>query len=919
MVSWLRSFELNWGQLGASATAEAEDLQQAFQGVRTAPNPRSALEAWIKQAEGKPGALFMPGGTFRKGVYQVGKAVPTSKVVTVHHFMAMEESDYEDKIVCLESLRAIANTVAVPIDDVISSLVSEVKASTKTLREKNIPPDEAMLSMRTEDIKKSYRSDKGDNTGTKVNSLTDWPCGVYVPTPLLMMIFNAEGFPARGTTLSDLDDPTDMLEGLVEGMEYLLKTKPDIYKEWKGMATKVAIFLWAVVNDLTQAVPLLNTHCSRSEVLFTLKRNQEVLMTEEEIRTVAMSKEEEATDKKPPANPRLKKRKTTPGVHQQKKYSVQPEVEAAASYDAGPGGGVEETKDEDDGGEIIASNSDEDDPHPSSETNPPSGRGEGKEGAREGTTEARASRTLEFDLPPPPEPANWRRGGFRGERYQQEGGRSSPAYGAEEPAGMQFLREVLLEMASSNREFMAGMVESNRLIAESNRASTMALMEQGAALKELTMASKESIDSKEAKNKATSNWLPADVFLLKALSAEEGWRSAGIPKITRFAESLFEKKNIVKATSLVRETGVKEQWCGGVLKSGLTEFIGAGFATGDIDAGPVSFSVLYCFASSYIETDSTDFRKQQVKDAFGESKGLTDEMITAFEKQQIFVPDNTYKCMEQLEVATAFLRSVCGQDTMAVDGYEEGRLTIKNNKKRFDDWARSDPQFLLKYLLFLDRMFFLFCKDLQEYEHSPDPILDARPSLEGWLVRNVQTGILPFIRMGIRPDFSVPLCLQGKTASKDGLLDIKAPPPAKNKAAAPAAAGKGAAVAGGGGGNHHQGGGGDANPNVPGWHVAMPKGEYVPEWQVPAGKRFGDFFGSRMPENNRVFPRQPHHKTRRPTSICARYQIEGARECRYGADCTMCHIRPKDIPKGIKDKITEDIQALYSSGGAAAK
>ena len=120
----------------------------------------------------------------------------------------------------------------------------------------------------------------------------------------------------------------------------------------------------------------------------------------------------------------------------------------------------------------------------------------------------------------------------------------------------------------------------------------------------------------------------------------------------------------------------------------------------------------------------------------------------------------------------------------------------------------------------------------------------------------------------------------------------------------------------GGGGNHQ--GGGEANQNAPpAWHVSMPKGEYVQEWQVPAGKRFGDFFGSRMPENNRVFPRQPHHKTKRPVSICARYQIEGARECRFGADCTLCHIRPKDIPKGIKDKITEDIQALYSSGGAA--
>jgi hypothetical protein len=628
-------------------------------------------------------------------------------------------------------------------------------------------------------------------------------------------------------------------------------------------------------------------------VIFTLKRSQEVLMTREEISAARLGEgddEDSPDDRKPPAKPRTmsKKRKTS---DQQLPPSVAEiagetggerkgnDAAAAASSGEGPdSGGVEETKEE-----------------VPDESRAP--------------RERRSPRVLDFDLPPPPEPAsNWGRGGYGGGGQYQ--GQSQTG-----EESMQFLRDVLIEMASSNREFMAGMAESNRLTAESNRAATMALMEQGAALKELTMASKESIDSKEAKNKATANWLPADVFLLKALSAEEGWKSAGVPKITRFAESLFEKKNIVKATNLVRETGVKEQWCGGVLKSGLTEFIGAGFATGDIDAGPVSFSVLYCFASSYIETDSTDFRKQQVKDAFGESKGLTDEMITAFEKQQIFVPDDTYKCIEQLEVAAAFLRAVCGKDTLAADGYEEGRIIIRSHKKRFDDWAKSDPQFLLKYLLFLDRIFFSFCKDLQEYEHSPNPVLDAQPTLEGWLARNVQAGILPFIRMGIKPDFSVPRCLQGRTASKEGLLDLKAPQPAKVKAASPA--GKAVGGAGGGGGGNHQGGGEANQHNPPAWQVSMPKAEYVPEWQVPAGKKFGDFFGSRMPENNRVFPRQPHHRTKKPSSVCARYQIEGARECRFGADCTMTHIRPRDIPKGIRDKITEDIQALYATGGAA--
>ena len=469
-------------------------------------------------------------------------------------------------------------------------------------------------------------------------------------------------------------------------------------------------------------------------------------------------------------------------------------------------------------------------------------------------------------------------------------------------------------MVSANREFMAGMAESNRLIAESNQASTRALLAQGAALKELTMASKESIDTKEAKNKATSNWLPADVFLLRALSADQGWKTAGVPPLTRFAESLFEKKNIVKATSLVREVAAKEHWSGGVLKSGLTEFVGGGFVNGDIDAGPSGFSVLYCFASSYSETDSTDFRKQQVKDAFGESKGLTDEMIEAFEKQQIFVPDDTYKALEQIEVAVVFIEAVCGRDSIAAEGYSTGREILKSHKKkRFDDWAKSDPQFLLKYLLFLDRTFYLFCKELQEYEHSADPLIDARSHLDGWLHRSVGNGIVSYIQLGIKPEFSVPRCLQGRTAHKDGLLDLRGTTPAKPKAAAAGKVG-GQVIAGGGGAVAGKQGAGEgvSKSTPPAWQALMPSGEYVLEWQLPKGKRFGDFFGAHLPENNRIFPRHPHHKSKRPASICARYQIEGARECKYGADCSLTHVKPKDIPKAVKDKITIDIQALYN-------
>ena len=862
MVSWLRSFELNWKHLEKLFDPEdAVDLQLAFQEIRKAPDPKEAFKVWVKRAEHMPGAMLLPkGGTKRGGGGPLGgRVVPNFKVATIHHLKPFDTGDDGESLVCLESLRVFAKTVIVSVDELLAGLVSDTKASTKSVREKTIPPVAKFLELRKEDIKKTYKPEAEDKC-IRADALADWPCGVYVPFPLLEMIFNEEEGADVESQARDLDDPAEMLGNLLDGMGDLARDDPGSFNEWRGSAIGVGIFLWAIANEITQGVATTDATGNQAEVMFALKCNQEILFTEAEVKDRVTSLFN---------NP-------APG-HLHGEPEPGRETEGASEDSPGKREALEGRK----------SKPEWDDDRPDDDTE---------------LQDSKRSREA-ASLPPPPEPVPV-------SQPQEQPARSSDNHDS-----FLLLRDIIQGMATSNMAFLEGMTASNKLIAESNQASTRALLAQGAALKELTLANKESIDSKEAKRKATSNWLPADVFLLKALSAELGWLTEGVPTVTPFAESLFDKKNIIKATNLVRETGVKDHWCGGILKSGLTEFIGGGFVSGDIDGGPAGFSVLYCFASSYTETDSTDFRKQQVKDAFGESKGLTDEMVTAFEKQHIFVPDDTYKALEQLDVAISFLKAVCGRDTIATEGYATGRMILRGHKKKFDDWAKSDSQFLLKYLLFLDRMFYLFCKELQEFEFSPDPLLDAKEDLEKWMVRNVQKGILPNIRMGVKPEFGVPRNLQGRTATKDGILDLKAASmPNKNKAKG--AGGVGGAVPAGPAGQGAAGGGEVGGAAGPEWHRAMPAGEYVPEWQIPSGKRFGDFFGPHLIENNKVFPRHPHHKTKRPSSICARYQIELARGCRFGSDCSLTHVRPKDIPVAARDKITSEIKVLFATGGA---
>ena len=116
----------------------------------------------------------------------------------------------------------------------------------------------------------------------------------------------------------------------------------------------------------------------------------------------------------------------------------------------------------------------------------------------------------------------------------------------------------------------------------------------------------------DEKKQATSKWLPSAVFLLKLLSAEDGWDTQGGPEITEFAEKLFRMKIFGATHQQIRSKAQEEKWKGGMLKAGVSEFLKRGFVSEDILVGPSGFSVQFFFPSRYSETDSEDFGMQQV-------------------------------------------------------------------------------------------------------------------------------------------------------------------------------------------------------------------------------------------------------------------------------------------------------------------
>ena len=388
-----------------------------------------------------------------------------------------------------------------------------------------------------------------------------------------------------------------------------------------------------------------------------------------------------------------------------------------------------------------------------------------------------------------------------------------------------------------------GIDELARRLLQGILASSKAMEKAGSSLHEFAIVNKNNIEKREEKKKATSRWLPSAVFLFRALSAEDGWRTTGLPELTDFAIQITEMK-IFQATQLIRDKAKEEGWPGGILKAGISDFLKRGFMAEDIQIAPSGFSILFFHPSGYTEIDGDDFGLQQSREIFGDGE-MPEEVVRAFSKRQIFVPENTYQAADQIKTAVKFLECLCGDRTIATSGYHRGLRVMEENRRIFDSETSRNKIFLLNYLYMLDRVFQAFCKELRPFESAPDPIQDARAVIgERWMEILIDEPIRPWVIQGIRPAFAPPLVLQGRTPL-DGVMDLNGA--GRNRGGQGAGDGAAAGGGAGGAGAPRRGGAGRAAPaygDTPNWHRELPVGDCVPDWRLPSGKRLADFFGT---------------------------------------------------------------------------
>jgi len=432
-------------------------------------------------------------------------------------------------------------------------------------------------------------------------------------------------------------------------------------------------------------------------------------------------------------------------------------------------------------------------------------------------------------------------------------------------------------------------------------AANQALTDASKSLNHLAHTSQATLAKKESNENATSKWLPSWVYLIRALSTDQGWHTLGYPSTTDAFEQLNETK-LFQATMLVRSAARQQKWPGGMLKSGVADFLKRGFLADDIDLEPSGFSVLFFYGGSYVEKDGEAFSRQQLRESYGDA-GLSDEMLRAFNKREIFIPRNTYEAVDQIQTAIAFLNWICGEDNIAAAGYKVGLKILRENKRVFDAELVRNKSFLINFLYMLDRTFQDFCLRMLDFQMDVSPAQSAKErGMHKIMESNIIEAMRPWMVNRIVPNFSAPINLQGKSVT-EGVVDLH-----------------GSVTTTAAGNSHGRKGESrtktavkenDANkPELGAWVSSLPLNEYVKEWQLPQGKNFSDYFGPDHQGSTAGIPKFKHHRTGRMERLCLRFQLANCR-CVKGNYCRLSHVLPSEMPRKDKDIISSHLQELF--------
>jgi hypothetical protein len=150
---------------------------------------------------------------------------------------------------------------------------------------------------------------------------------------------------------------------------------------------------------------------------------------------------------------------------------------------------------------------------------------------------------------------------------------------------------------------------------------------------------------------------------------------------------------------------------------------------------------------------------------FGSTE-LDEESIKCFTKKDFYLADSLAGLEEQIHTCIKCLEMLTRRDGIAAsEGCVCGFNMLSKHKREFLALLRMDPLFPVKFACLLDRAFQNFVQDLEDFHSKSTPIKQAKRSLKGQQVREINAAMMRF-KTGSLSHVFLSRTLQG-TPAKD--------------------------------------------------------------------------------------------------------------------------------------------------------
>lgn len=906
MVSWLLLNYDEWNRFekekGDMADLRAIAALIDYVACKADPNPSGRFEQWMTENGDVPGLIL---------VLREKKERKYKGWVDIIHQFKLIDKDGEKQLMGLFNLDNDCDITGVDLNDLFGDIPVE-KRSVRTVasREKGdedekekdeairyIPTIEGLVAGRYP-VKGNFTPQEGEIC-LREEALEFRPKSLFIPFPIWHLI-NGMYFPDAENYRFELDGPYSpgkLIEGMVQGLKENEAVGTIDFLKWRGVLQRTVDFLWAAENQLVFGDPLLQVKKERAAMVhlrecldkFLVFAIQEERGSSGGVEEAKSDGDDDSVVEVPPPEAVLGVRSPTSRASSPRRATGTPAPGLVTSPGSAPpvsNMGVGQST------AVPATTlfpTQPSAPAPAPTPTPVPTQAAATAPATVPAAPTTAPASAPFPAQPPnssaPAASQPFPPGFPSAAYPNWGnfpGAAAPApfpwAGQLPPYPFPGAPPSAVPQPDWGQLFyglMGGLVTS---------AQTTASAVEATRLRE---------EKKVEKTKNTAHWLPENLFVLRVLStAENGWKTMGVPSLTTFAESIVDLKPI-DATLIVRAKAKREGWPGGMLKAGLSDFLKKGPVAENIDIAPSGFSVLFFHPSDFQERDRNEFQLHLQRVLLGSDK-VSEELTRDFADKKAFTPANTYGACEMLETAIIFLKAVCGPNTIAASGYQKGLDMIRSKRPKFEAQHRKDKHFLVSFLYFLDKVFNQFCEYIIACEGDRNPVASLKGLLNGekWMALTIDDIMQSWSIFDLTSRLEPPPALRGVVVP-GGLVDLDEA-------------------------GYHDSIGGDERPSKrqakgdggPAWHYKIPQGEEVKEWQLPSGQKLGSYFGTTKGKDNLSWmPSYAHHKTGQPATLCLKYQLG---TCRGGGLCDHAHIRPRDISAGDSKKISENMKRIYS-------